>query len=105
MCVTHKREGLALASVAPTPIMIWILQYLMYQSFQIISPKYLVSVTWDSKRGHTCSAIPALTAPVHNYCVGAKIVSWCSAVFGIEKSFSIFSVHIEVVGFAVDIEK
>jgi hypothetical protein len=28
-----------------------------------------------------------------------------SAVFGIEKSFSIFSVHIEVVGFAVDIEK
>jgi hypothetical protein len=37
--------------------------------------------------------------------VGAKIVSWCSAVFGIEKSFSIFSVHIEVVGFAVDIEK
>jgi hypothetical protein len=29
----------------------------------------------------------------------------CSAVFGIEKSFSIFSVHIEVVGFAVDIEK
>jgi hypothetical protein len=25
-----------------------------------------------------------------------------SAVFGIEKSFSIFSVHIEVVGFSVD---
>jgi hypothetical protein len=28
-----------------------------------------------------------------------------SAVFGIEKSFSIFSEHIEVVGFASDIEK
>jgi hypothetical protein len=28
-----------------------------------------------------------------------------SAVFGIEKSFSIFSVHIELVGFAFDIEK
>jgi hypothetical protein len=27
-----------------------------------------------------------------------------SAVFGIEKYFSIFSVHIEVVGFAVDID-
>jgi len=27
------------------------------------------------------------------------------AVFGIEKSFSIFSAHIEVVDFAVDIEK
>jgi len=28
-----------------------------------------------------------------------------SAVFGIEKSFSILSVHIEIVGFAFDIEK
>jgi hypothetical protein len=28
-----------------------------------------------------------------------------SAVFSIEKTFSIFSVHIEVVGFAVDVEK
>jgi hypothetical protein len=28
-----------------------------------------------------------------------------SAVFGIEKYFSIFLVHIEVVGFAVDIQK
>ena len=28
-----------------------------------------------------------------------------SAAFGIEKSFSIFSVHIELVGFAFDIEK
>ena len=28
-----------------------------------------------------------------------------SAVFGIEKSFSIFSAHIELVGFAFDIEK
>jgi hypothetical protein len=28
-----------------------------------------------------------------------------SAVFGIEESFSIFSVHIELVSFAFDIEK
>jgi hypothetical protein len=28
-----------------------------------------------------------------------------SPVFGIEKSFSVFSEHIEVVGFASDIEK
>jgi hypothetical protein len=33
-----------------------------------------------------------------------EIVS-CSAAFGIEKYFSIFSVHIELVSFAFDIEK
>jgi hypothetical protein len=34
-----------------------------------------------------------------------QLNSGSSAVFGIEKYFSIFSEHIEVVGFASDIEK
>ena len=57
---------------------------------------------WTWRKNSTKSMFPCFNVAIS--CSEAAFLS-ASAVVGIEKSFSIFSVHIELVGFAFDIEK